>query len=200
MALEKGLHQMRKWDEATALAITLANTRTTKRPDDLLTVASAMTYLVELYGSQKEVAAKAGVHPEMIRQFLTVLRLSGKTQKLFASRQIDSVDIAKELVTLKDLKQQELAAVAIANMTSKDARDVKRLIKNAKCDVEDAKTTVLEAKPSGLNIFLLDFTDDVLDGLRREAKRRKMKPAELVREIVTKWLNEKSSPGKRSRG
>jgi len=195
VAVEKRLHQMRKWGEAKALATTLANTRTTKRPDDLLTVASAMKYLVQLYGSQKKVAAKAGVPPEMIRQFLTVLRLSGKVQRLFAARQLDSVDVAKELVTLKDQKQQELTAVAIANMSSKDARDIKRLIKNAKCDVEDAKTTVLEAKPNGLNIFLLDFTDDVLHGLKREARRRKMKAAELVREIVTNWLNEKESPG-----
>lgn len=186
---------MKKWDEAKALATTLANTRTTKRRDDLMTVASAMKYLADLYGSQKGVAAKAGVHPEMIRQFLTVLRLAGSVQALFAARQLDSVDVAKELVTLKDQKQQELTAVAIANMTSKDTRDIKRLIKSAKCGVEDAKKTVLEAKPSGLNIFLLDFTDDVLDRLKREARSRKMKPAELVREIVANWLSENNSPG-----
>ena len=185
---------MRKWDEAKALATTLSNTRTKKRRDDLITVAGAMKYLVQLYGSQREVAARVGVHPEMIRQFLTVLRLSGSVQALFATRQLDSVDVAKELVTLKDQTQQEQTAVEIANMPSKDARDITRLIKNTRCGVEAAKKAVLEAKPSGLNIFLLDFADDVLRKLECEARKRKMKPAELVREIVNDWLSAKSGP------
>jgi len=183
---------MKEWDEATALAIVYSNTRRKKRRDDLVTVAGAMEYLAKLYGSQKAVAAKAGVHPEMIRQFLTVLRLPKSARDLFQSRLIDSVDVAKELAALNDPKEQTMAAAAMANTQSKDARDIKRLVKNGKYGVKAARKVVLDAKPGGLNVFVLDFDDDILDRLRREASKQKINVADLVRHIVAQWVRMRS--------
>jgi transcriptional regulator with XRE-family HTH domain len=179
---------MRRWSEARALAIGFANTRCKKRPNDLVTVASAFRYLVNLYTSQKALADKLGVSVEMIRQFLTVLKFPENVQELFEIRQIDSVDIAKELASLGDSGQQRIAAEAIVNLASKDVRDIKRLVRSGGFAVEKAKKAVLRAKPEGLNIFVLDFDDDTLGNLLREAKGRKKKPADLVREIVSQWL------------
>lgn len=184
---------MKKWDEATALATALSNTRRKKRPDDLVTVSNAMKYLEGLYKSQEAIATKLGLSVEMVRQFLTVLKLPKTVQALFASRRIDSVDIAKELAALGNKKRQESAARAITNSPSKDVRDIKRLIKMGHFHVKDAKKAVLEAKPESLNIFVLDFDDDTLRKLVKQARARKMKPAELVRDIVIKWLKTKTA-------
>jgi hypothetical protein len=181
---------MRKWNEATALATAYSNTKCKKRPDDLVTVAGAMKYLTETYGS-KAVAEKLNISVEMIRQFLTVLDLPRKVKALFASRQIDSVDVAKELASLGDKKRQETTARAIVNSPSKDVRDIKRLIKTNQYRVTKAKKAVLDAKPKGLNIFLLDFDDDTMRKIAKEAKSRKIKPADLVRDIIIKWLETK---------
>jgi len=182
---------MKKWDEATAWAVAFENTRRKKRPKDLVTVADAMKYLTELYDI-KVVARKLNLSIEMIRQFLTVLDLPRKVKALFASRQIDSVDVAKELASLGDKQRQETAAKAVLNSPSKDVRDIKRLIKTGHYRVRNAKKVVLDAKPKGLNIFLLDFDDDSLKKLEKEAKTRGKAAPELVREIVTKWIKSRT--------
>lgn len=184
---------MRKWTEATALATAYSNTKCKKRPDDLVTVAAAIKYLATLYKSQKKVAEKLDLSVEMVRQFLTVLDLPRKVKALFASRQIDSVDVAKELASLGDKKRQETTARAIVNSPSKDVRDIKRLIKTNQYRVTKAKKAVLDAKPKGLNIFLLDFDDDTMRKITKEAKSRKIKPADLVRDIIIKWLKTKTA-------
>jgi len=184
---------MSRWNEEKALATVLSNTRRKKRPDDLVTIAEAMKYLEGLYGSQKAVARKADLSAEMIRQFLTVLELPRSVRALFKNRQIDSVDIAKELAALGDKMKQESTVNTIANSKSKDVRDIKRLIKTGNYTAKDAKRTVSEAKPKGLNIFLLDLDDDTLKKLEKEARTRKIKPADLVREIVIKWIKKKTA-------
>jgi len=181
---------MKNWDETTAWAVAFENTGTKKRPKDLVTVSGAIKYLTELYGS-KAVAEKLNISVEMIRQFLTVLSLPRSIKKLFVSRRLDSVDVAKELAALGDERKQESAAKAIVNSPSKDVRDIKRLIKTGNYNAKDAKRTVLEAKPKGLNIFVLDLDDDTSRKVVSEAKALKMKPAELVREIVTNYLKKK---------
>jgi hypothetical protein len=182
---------MRKWTESTALATVFSNTKCKKRPDNLVTVAEAMKYLTNLYRSQRLLARKIDLSTEMVRQFLSVLDLTRNVKALFAIRKIDSVDIAKELAALGDKKTQESAARAIANCPSKDVRDIKRLIKSRHFGVEAAKNTVLDAKPKGLNVFVLDLDDETSQKVVSEAKAQKMKPAELVRQIVTNYLKKK---------
>ena len=72
---------MRELDEATALSILFSNTKRKKRDADLLTIAKSCDYLVKLYGSQKAVADKIGLSSEMVREFLTTLRLPSEVQQ-----------------------------------------------------------------------------------------------------------------------
>ncbi len=182
---------MKILDEDTALAIIFANTKRKKRKENLLTIAKAFEYLVKLYGSKKTVAERVGLSTEMIRQFLAVLKLPQDVQKLFSDRFIDSVDIAKELLVLKEPKKQVVAANAIVDLLSKDVRDIKRLIKRENLSVEDAKETILNSKPKGLNIFVMDFDDKTYQEIKKKSIELKIKPAELVREIVIDWLKQK---------
>jgi len=182
---------MKKLDEETALAIVFANTKRKKRNADLLTIAKSCDYLAKLYGSQKAVAEKVGLSTEMIREFLTVLKLPAEIQDLISERKIDSIDIVREISVLQEPSKQIVAAEAFINSLSEDVRDIKRLIKDANVSVKDAKKTVLDAKPKGLHIFIMDFDDEMYRAVIEYAKTSRVKPAELVREIVMEWLKQK---------
>lgn len=181
---------MKNLDENTALAIIFANTKRKKRNTDLLTIAKSFEYLVKLYGLQKIVADKVGLSTEMIREFLTVLKLPKEIQILVSDRKIDSIDIIREISVIEKSKQIT-AAYLFVNSLSKDVRDIKRLVKNTNISIEDAKNKILDAKPKGLHFFIMDFNDKIYNLLKKEAKNLKIKPADLVREIVTDWLNQK---------
>lgn len=182
---------MRELDEDTALATIFANTRRKKRTENLLTIAQSFKYLVELYGSQKAVADKVGLSTEMIREFLIVLKLPVEVQQLISSRQIDSVDVAREISAIKDPLKQVVTAKILADALSEDVRDIKRLIKDTNFPIEEAKKIILESKPRGLHIFMMDFDDEIYKLIIKQAKSMKIKPAELVKEIVTDWLKTK---------
>ncbi len=183
---------MKNLDEDTALSVLFSNTKRKKRNDDLLSIAKAFDYLVELYGSQQAVAKKIGLSSEMIRQFLNVLKLPKEIQKIVSERKIDSVDIVKEIAAIKNPQKQISAANTIINSSSKDARDIKRLIKAFNLSVEDAKKTVMEAKPKGVHFFIMDFDDKTYKLILRHSKKMKIQPPELVREIVMEWLKQKA--------
>ncbi|MBN2380150.1 hypothetical protein JXM67_10165 [candidate division WOR-3 bacterium] len=180
-------------DEETAWAIVYANTHRKKRPDDLLLVAEAFEFLIKIH-DLKIVAEKADLSTEMVRQFLTVLKLPQKVQILIRERKIDSVDITKEIAALGDASKQIEAAEAIVNSTSKDVRDIKRLIKEKGTQAEDAKKIILDAK--GFRVFVMDFDDEVSRALVKYAKMMKLPPAELVKKIVMDWLEEKTKEKK----
>jgi hypothetical protein len=184
---------MRTLDENTALAILFSNIRRKKRNTDLITIARACKYLTDLYGSQKAVAEKIGLSTEMIREFLTTLKLPVEIKKLISERKIDSVDVVREISAIREPSKQIIAAHAFANSPSKDVRDIKRLIKDANFSIEDAKKTVLNAKPKGLHIFVVDFDEDIYQAITRQAKAMKIRPPELVREIVKDWLRRKTT-------
>ncbi|MFH1318422.1 MAG: hypothetical protein ABIH71_05355, partial [Candidatus Omnitrophota bacterium] len=169
-----------------------------KRIDDLLTIAKACEYLGNLdkYGSQQAVAKTVGLSSEMIRQFLNVLKLPEEIQELVSKREIDSVDIVKEIAAINDPSRQIAVAHAFVNSLSKDVRDIKRLIKSANLPIGDAKKAIINAKPKGLHIFIIDFEDEMHRAIIKEAETLKIKPADLVKKIIADWLKRKSSSDK----
>lgn len=188
---------MKDLDEETALAILFSNTKRKKRTDDLLTIAKACEYLINLgkYGSQQAVAKTIGLSSEMIRQFLCVLKLPEKIQALVSERKIDSVDVVKEIAAIKDTSKQISVAYAIVDSLSKntkDTRDIKRLVKNVNFPVEEAKKTILNAKPKGLHIFILDFDNEMYKAIIEQSRTLRIKPEELVRNVIANWLKQKA--------
>lgn len=181
---------MNELDEETALSIIFANTKRKKRSVDLLTVARSFEYLVDLYGSQKAVAERVTLHSEMIRQFRSLLRLPPEVHDLIAKRQIDKLDVAYRIAMIKDPAQQFAAAQAVADLPqSKDVRDVIRLVTKAGSSAEESKRKVIEAKPKGMHIFVMDFDDKVYTAINQQAKKMGVSPAQLVKQIVEEWLH-----------
>lgn len=183
---------MKEFDEETALSILFSNTKRKKRDADLLTIARNCDYLVRLYGSQQAVADRVGISAEMIREFLTTLKLPAEVQKLVSERKIDRVDVVREISALGDPAKQVTAAEALIQTPSKDIRDIKRLVKEAGVSVQDAERVISEAKPQKLHIFVVDFSEVTYKEIAAQAKNLRITPAELIRGIVTDWLRQKT--------
>lgn len=176
-------------DENAALSILYANTKRKKRTQDLITIAEACDTLIKLYGSTQAVAKAVGLGNEMIRQFHSLLKLPEPVKDLISSRQIDKIDVAYRIVSIRDEKSQIIAAKSLTDSSSsKDARDIIRLFKSGDTSIEDASRIVKEAKPKGLHVFVMDFDDRMYEKLLTSAKTSDKVPAQLVKEIVEKWL------------
>lgn len=186
---------MKQLDEETALAIIYSNTRRKpeSRKEDILTIAHCFNYLIKLYGSRKAVSEKTDLSEEMIRQFLTALKLPKDIQDMIADRKIDSVDAIRNLAALKDTKKQFETATIYVNSQSQDARDIKRLVKKGKLEAKEAKKIIEKAKPKGFHVFVMDFSDNTYKDIVKSSKSLKVKPAELVRKIVVEWLDKNRS-------
>lgn len=180
-----------KLDEETALAIIFANTRRKpqNRKEDILTIAKCFDYLEGLYKSRKAVIEKVDLSNEMIRQFLTALKLPKEIQNMIAQRKIDSVDAVRNLATIDGKDKQIETAKLYANLQSNDARDINRIIKGGKISTKEAEKIINKAKPKGVHIFVMDFDDDTYKTIIKAASSRKIKPAELIKKIVTDWFD-----------
>lgn len=181
---------MNELDEETALSIVFANTKRKKRNVDLITVAKSFEYLVRLYGSQNAVAKRVGLHSEMVRQFRSLLKLPEEVQEIIADRRIDKLDVAYRISMIKDPSEQFEAAKGIADLReSKDIRDVIRMIEKAGYSTKESIERIIEAKPKGLHVFVMDFDDRAYTDINKAAKRMGISPAQLVKQIVEEWLN-----------
>jgi DNA uptake protein ComE-like DNA-binding protein len=183
-------------NEATALSLLFANTKRKKRSVDLITLAQSCKYLVDLYGSKKAVAEKVGLSTEMIRELMLPLEVPKEVQTLISSRKIDSIDKVREISVLKAPSKQIAAAKEVVNTPTKDVRDMKRLIERTGVSPKKAKEIILEAKPKDLHIFLIDFDEEVYHSILEHAKRKKLDPAQLVKEIVCDWLRKEKPTDK----
>jgi hypothetical protein len=97
-----------------ALAVLIANTRSTKRPLPLTEVAKSLDVIVKELGGYSAAADRLGLSTKMLRQFSYVYRLSPTVQQLVATRKIDSVDAVTHLAMLPR-QHQEVVARALSN-------------------------------------------------------------------------------------
>lgn len=107
---------MKKLDEKERRDLILyiiANTKRKSRRLDILTLAQLLEKLHRDSDSLQATAKAVSLHPEMVRQILSVLTLPGEVQKLFSSRKIDSIDIAYRLTRLTNKEEQKELAEKI---------------------------------------------------------------------------------------
>jgi len=183
---------MRKLDEQTALAILFANTKRKKRTEDLVTIAEACEFLVKRYGTQTAVAQKVGLSPEMIREFRKLLTLPKQVKDMVRAREIDRLDVAYRISMLGDARKQMQIARQVAKLQSDDVRDIKRLVSSAGMSTRESQEKVLESKLRGLHVFIMDFNDEQYHAIMERARENRMDAAELVRQVVLRWLKTKS--------
>ena len=111
-----------------ALAILISCTRNKKRPLPLTEIATWLELAVAGLGGYSAVADRIGMSSKMLRQFAYVRRLSKPVQKLFESRQLDSVDAAVHLSMLNAREQLVMAqSLASGEIDTGDIRAVIQL-------------------------------------------------------------------------
>ena len=188
---------MSKLDESGALAIVFANTRRSRRTVDLVTIAEACKTLVELYGSQKKVAERVDLHPEMIREFRQILKLIPRVRKMVERREIDRLDVAYQLAKIDHPKRQLQAAKEMRGLGTKDSRTLQGLITGGKLTPAKAKKLLLESKLRGLHLLVLDFEDDEFEQIAARARDLATAPAQLAKDVVLRWVKRKKRTGAR---
>lgn len=50
------------------------------------------------------------------------------------------------------------------------------------------KKRIMNAKPKGFHVFIVDFDDTTYKNLKKHSKKKNIKSAELVKKIVVEWL------------
>ncbi|MEN6291187.1 MAG: hypothetical protein ABFD07_04100 [Methanobacterium sp.] len=187
---------MTNLDENNVLSILYSNSITKKRNVDLLTLSNYYDFLIKKYGnSRKAVADRLDISSEMIRNFLIAKDLPLEIQQLISERKIDSLDVVKQISEIKNKDEQIKVAYAILGLSTKDIRDIIRLIKKEKLNVDDAKKIILNEKPKKYHVYLIDIEDEDNSILLKEAEKEKIKPAEFVKKIILAWLEKKYDNG-----
>jgi len=180
---------MAELTEERALAILASNLKRKKRNVDILTIAESANYLKGLYKSWREVARRADVSYEMIREFVAALKLPERAKQLVRARKIDRVEVVEELSKIKgDERQIEAAEVfSVERLTTEDIRSIVQYA-NANPDlaIERCVKRVLESKPiiERRYVAVMELQDHTLETLREKAKGLSVTPEDLVRSII----------------
>lgn len=131
-----------------SLAVLISNTLSKKRPVSLVEIATHLKMAIEQLGSVNAVADRIGITSKMLRQFLSVDKLTPEARKYFASRELDSVDMATHLAALSEKDQISLVgSINKLKLNTGDIRaivDVKRLYPEE--PIESAIQRILNSK------------------------------------------------------
>ena len=126
-----------KKDHEKALAVLIKNTKTGHRYLSLPEIADWLDIAIKAFGGLRNVADKIGLSSKMLRQFQYIKTLPPTVQELFASRQIDSVDIAVHLSMMGERDQFVISKeIASGRLDSADVRAIHELRK------EDPKMSI----------------------------------------------------------
>lgn len=128
----------------SCLAILISSTRSKKRTRSLVEIAEWLDYAVKELGTVAAVGERIGLSPQMLRQFESARRLNPTVRRLFATRQLDSVD----------------AAAHLAMLPAKDQLPVARLLAEGSIDTSDVRA-VYQQRKVGDNAPIEDLIDEV---------------------------------------
>lgn len=156
-----------------------------------MTIAHAFDYLLNVYGSQKSVASKVGLSSEMVREFLSILKLPAEVQELVEERTLDSIDVVKQIVAVDNNDLQIALAEQVGSLSTDEVRDLRRLIKTKRLSIPEALKELQDSRPESMNLFVLDLNQEVYDMLVKNAKKQGVQPAEYARDILVKFLSRK---------
>lgn len=181
-------------NEEEALAICFANLKGSK-DKDLLMTARALQYLKNLpkYGSNQKVAQAVGVSDEIVREFLTLLKLPKLIQDMFEQGQLRRLEQSRRLWQLSRTRPEllETVAKAISGLRSWDARQIiEHILRNPDITVAAAKGAVLQSRTIKEREFhvIAILPEEDYRLLVNEAKKMKVPVDELVTSVVQDWL------------
>lgn len=180
-------------DREEALAVAFANLKG-EREKDVIAAARALAYLKQQpgFGTNARVGEATGVSGEVIREFLSLLRLPESMQSVISARKL-SLEHGRRLAQLARHRPDLLddAVDAISPLTAHDARHLIDFILNhPELTVEQASKRLLESKTIVRHeyhvVAILD--EEHYKAVAREAAKRSTPVNSLVSYIVRAWL------------
>jgi gas vesicle protein len=179
--------------EKEALALVFANTKgKKKRNTNILSIATALNELKEVYGSSNKVAEKVGLSGQMVREFLSVLDLPQNIKNLIEQRKIDSVDKIKRIKSLissgKDI-MNESVLIEVERISTEDFRDVERLVKHGNVGVKEALKVVSNGKRKNEHLLILTISEKEFSILKKLAEERGLSEADYALEMLRTKLS-----------
>jgi hypothetical protein len=134
------------------------------------------------------------VSREIIREFLTLLRLPQDIQKLFGREGL-KLEHGRRLwqLTRRRPGVQRDVANAMKRLTAHDSRAlVELLVRYPELSVKEARERVLGSKGSSTTEYhvITVLNEAAFVKLSKEARRRRVSVDQLASEIVTRWLTE----------
>jgi hypothetical protein len=170
-------------------ALAFANTRTTKRAVDLITLSAAMERLQKMLGGTEALAQKLGIHREMVREFLRVKELPDVIKKMVSHREIDSIDIVRSILKLKDKDQQIELAKYCKDLNSAEVRDIVKLATVGGIPLNDAISRIKSGRKGTTHLFFISLDDLQFIRLKELAKKAGLKETEYLENMVRILIN-----------
>lgn len=115
----------REAERESVIARLIANTRRTKRPNNLIEIARDIRWLQNDLGTLKAVSETIGISTHMLGQFLSVEKLSPEVKKLVKERKIDLINVVRYMRNFRWNAQRVIAREVIAGRLS--ANDIRVL-------------------------------------------------------------------------
>jgi hypothetical protein len=191
-------------DETEALAICFANLKG-PRDKDYVATAQALEYLRRLpkYGSVPKVAAAVGVSGEIVREFLTILRLPEPIRDLF-DQKVLKLEHGRRLAQLGRRRPDLVAEVArmMMDLKAHDARHlVAYVLGHPDLSAEQAQQAIQHQKTVVQREFhvVALLQENEFQELRSEARQRRTDASALVTSIVREWLENRQGADERER-
>ena len=180
-------------DETEALAICFQNLKGAKHKD-LLATARALQFLKGLPGndSNAKVGQAVGVSGEIVREFLTLLKLPSELQPLFEQHKL-GLEQGRKLWQLTNSRPDILCQVALTlvRLSAMDSRGlIEYLLRHPDTTVAQAEKVIVQSRTvieREFHVIAL-LSEEQYGRLEASAKKRGDTVDVLVTDIVQEWL------------
>jgi len=174
-------------NERKAIAVLLADFRKGKKISDPMLYAESAKFLMDRYGSAKQVAEKLGLGKEVVRVLAKLTELPVEVRNLISRGDL-LLTVAFDLVPLDPTRQLEVAR-AVCGLTHRDAREViRQAARNPSRSAQEIRREVLsELEKKEVNIVMVGFTREIHKLLSQESADI----PQLVTSIIQDWLEKK---------
>jgi len=164
-----------------SLAKISKGTKRKKREINLLELSEEINSIYSMHKSIVKVADVVKLSPEMVREFLKIIKLEEQVKELIKLGLITSVDICYRVSKLPLKDQIKFAKQIIdKNLSSDDVRAIVRYkIDNPKMHIERVINKVIQSKDKKIYVAYLEIEEDTYEKLL-EINRRN-----IVRSILT---------------
>lgn len=181
-------------EELAELAIRYVGTRRRGKPLDPISLAEGLRQALDRYGSVKEVAKKSSVSIKQVQDFLKLLDLPPKVQKIIKEHKI-GIDTARRLASrnFASEEQERLANAVVEHKLSRnEVREIGRFrAENPKLTIDECIRLMLSSRPVVERHYLV--VAELKESARASLSERGIPCEKAIEEIIRKKISNPAS-------